>query len=275
MLIIYENVVIRPFPFIAMKYVTSSEDFNASPDSIEKLQNISFKIPLNKMNTELLKNYLKGYKTKDFNIFEDDLKAAVLATRTLIHNSKGSVRRNINQIITIDKKLDNICSENAKIFAALVQSIGYQSRVVWMCGHTVAEIYHPDSGWILIDPFGNTAFKDKYGNYVDLLTINKDYQNVKPVNIIKRRHADCADYIESNYFQKNKKIVYNDQRCYVALDGNSLFSFHVQHRKVSSILRSIIFGKSTVGKGIQYIAEDSEKFGNFGITFYNRFFLII
>jgi len=268
--VVYENVIIRPFPFIIMKYVTTIDDFNASPDLLEKNQNISFELPLKKSYITKLKTFLSQFKTKKCGYFEDDIKAAVSGTRTLIHHSKGPIRRNIDQIILIDDNLDNICSENAKIFVALMQSIGYIGRVVWMCGHTVAEVYQPNSGWILIDPYGNIAFKDINDNFLDLLTINKNFDKVRPVNIIRRKYSDCEDYIESKYFQKNSKNVYNNQKCFVTLDGDSLFSFHEQHRKASSILRSALFGEFIVGKGIQYVLKDSSKFGNVGINFYKR-----
>ncbi|ETR66333.1 MAG: hypothetical protein OMM_05705 [Candidatus Magnetoglobus multicellularis str. Araruama] len=268
--VVYENVFIRPFPFIIMKYVTTIEDFNASPDLLEKNQNISFKLPLKKSYIIKLKTFLSQFKTKKYGHFQDDLKAAVSGTRTLIHHSKGHIRRNIDQIILIDDNLDNICSENAKIFVALMQSIGYIGRVIWMCGHTVAEVYHPNSGWIFIDPYGNIAFKDINDNFLDLLSINKNFDKVRPVNIIRRQYSDCADYIESKYFQKNSKNVFNNQKCFVTLDGDSLFSFHEQHRKASSILRSALFGEFIVGKGIQYVLKDSSKFGNVGVKFYKR-----
>ena len=265
-----ENVIIRPFPFIVMKYVSTIEDFNASPELIEQHFNISFKIPLNELHVKDLRTYLIKFKIKDFGIFEDDLNAAVLATRSIIHNSQGNSRRNINQII--NHHFSSICSENSKIFSAFMQSIGYISRVIWMCGHTVSEIYLPNSGWILIDTHGNIAFKDINGRYMNLLSISKQYQRAKPVNLIKSKYENCKDYIKSKYFQKQSNNVFKTQKCFVILDGKSLFSFHEQHRKLTNIIRSAVFGECAIGRGIQYIAKDSKKFGNVGITFYQRFY---
>ena len=187
-----------------------------------------------------------------------------------MHYSKGNKIRNIHEVISINEDYKSICSENAKIFAGLMYSIGYHSRVIWMCGHTVAEIYHPAKGWILIDPYGNVVFKDKHDQYMSLLSIKENYQNAKAENIIEKIYSENPDYIESNYFN-NKENVYNSQKCYVIIDGGSLFNFHNKSRNVSCILKSFLFGEATIAKGIQYVSTDSKKFGNFGITFYKRF----
>ena len=72
--VVYENVIIRPFPFIIMKYVTTIDDFNASPDLLEKNQNISFELPLKKSYITKLKTFLSQFKTKKYGHFQDDFR---------------------------------------------------------------------------------------------------------------------------------------------------------------------------------------------------------
>jgi len=228
-------------------------------------------ISFDKKQQVQLKKSLKKYKMHDFGVLVDDIHASVLLTRELAHTSKGDEVRNITEIVRVNERFSRICSENAKVFVALMQAIGYSGRVIWLDGHTVSEIYHPETGWIMVDPHGNVIFKNKFNEYMSLLAVNKDYQNARPEKVVDSKYLGLSDFMEGNYLTKDINV-FKNQTTFVVLDGNSLFSIHKKNRDVGSIFNSVFFGEASVAEGLQYITVNSKKYGNFGISFYNRFF---
>jgi hypothetical protein len=263
-LVLYENVLNRPFPFISMKYM-SYEEFNSKP----KLLNFDISLDIDKREVKKLKSFIASFKKSEFGNLDDDIRASTMATRQIMHKSNGNIIRKISEVISPDKKYQRICSESSKIFATLMQSIGYPSRVIWMSVHTVSEIYTKKYGWILVDTFGNIIFKDSKGEYKSLLEINANFNKLKPFNIVEKKYSNNSDYLESGYIYK-KSNVFNDENLFVIIDGKSLGTFHNKTRDISSIIDFAIFN-NPFSNGIQYLKDDSKRVGNVGVSFYKRF----
>ncbi|RLA74071.1 MAG: hypothetical protein DRG11_06230 [Epsilonproteobacteria bacterium] len=262
--LVYENIINRHFPFISMDYQTYNQ-FNSQP----KFSSIDISLDINNKISKKIRNSIKIFKKTEFGDLEDDIKAVTIVTRNIMHKSEGNIIRKISDVLSEDKKYKNICSESSKIFVTLMQSIGYPARVIWMEGHTVSEIYTKKDGWILVDAYWNLIFKDKKGKYQSLLAINRNFNNIKPFNIINKKYKNNLDYLENGYIFKERNI-YNDQNLFVVIEGKSLDNFHEKTRNINNILNAV-FLNNQFTNGIQFIKEDSKKVGNVGISFTKRF----
>jgi hypothetical protein len=261
---LYENLLNKPFPFVSMKYV-SYEEFNSEP----QLLDFNITLDINRSKIEKLKSFVSLFKKTAFGDLDDDIQATTMATREIMHESNGESIREIDEVISHNQRYKRICSESSKIFATLMQSIGYPSRVIWMSRHTVSEIYTEKYGWILVDTYGNIVFKDKQGRYKSLLDINTNFHKLKPFNIVKKRYRENIDYIENGYINRETNV-YKNENLFVVIDGKSLGTFHKKTRDISAIIDFAIFNKP-FAYGIQYIKENSKKVGNIGVSFYKRF----
>jgi hypothetical protein len=261
---LYENLLNRPFPFVSMKYVPY-EEFNSEP----QLLDFNISLDINRSRIDKLKSFVSLFKKSPFGNLDDDIRAITMATREIMHESNGESIREIPEIISHNKRYKRICSESSKIFATLMQSIGYPSRVIWMSVHTVSEIYTEKYGWIMVDTYGNIVFKDKQGRYKSLLDINANFHKLKPFNIVQKKYIENTDYIENGYLNRESNV-YNHENLFVVIDGKALGTFHKKTKDISAIIDFAIFNKP-FASGIQYLKEDSKKVGNVGISFYKRF----
>jgi len=60
----YENIIERPFPFVAMSYIKNSRIFNSPPNELQTNFMISTKIDFDDNYRESLKKLVSEFKTK-------------------------------------------------------------------------------------------------------------------------------------------------------------------------------------------------------------------
>ncbi len=257
--------LLKPFPFINMSYTRDITQFNCSPEQMQ----IDLNISLTAKKIADMKKYVYLFKNDNYQNDLDDIHAMVYATRAILHTSRGIDLRRINNILSTDKNFLRICSEASKIFMTLSQAMGYYSRVLWINGHVVFEIYIHKK-WVLVDSFGNIMFKNKKTkDYVSLLDVLVHYKKVYPEQIVKRKYNDMTDYIDSKYLQKDINV-YNQQDLVVVLENTKIFQFHRKTHEIENIVKFMFLGESSISSGIQFLLPNSSKVGNCGISIYKK-----
>lgn len=234
----YYRVIYLPFPFIEIKYVNET---------------LFYSKPLNYQNDKPLDNL----------IFE--IKNEVRATRDIIYSGEGDVIRTKKNIFQKDKKFMNICSENSKVFYQKLKSKNIPARVVWMNGHTVTEVYHPETNWFIVDSYGDIMVKNCKGDYLSIIEIKKE----KCLDIIdiSPDTGPGVNYKSDNYLDSDSNV-FKSNELYVVIEDEYLFQFHINSKNIIKIIKFIL-RKNEIGKGKQLIEDGYNKVGNFGLfTFY-------
>ena len=264
-----DNVIIRPFPFIDVSYIISIEEFNAPPIQLD----IDINLPLSNKTIKKAISYTEPYNDYPVNDFFGDIQKATAATEKLMSFSQGSDFRTISDVLTLNTRFLSGCSESAKIFSAIMQSLGYQTRVIWMKGHTVPEIFVAKYGWVLVDVYGNVIFQNKFNKFMSLLSVVENYEEARPQPIVKRKEniyrSWGEDFLSNGYFLTSDNA-YKGQTLFLIVEGKNLFSFHKNTRIFTKIISSMVSYKS-ISKAMQYVGKNSEMVGNFGLNFYRRF----
>lgn len=258
----YTNIVIKPFPFIDMRYVTSVEQFNASPGNNGLQNGINLNIGFSLNEKEDLKKYVNKLKTTKGEDLYDDIRSITLASIKLMELSKGESIRRQGDLVSEDPRYRNICSESSKVAASLAQALGYWSRVVWTNGHTVTEIYDKTYGWILVDTYANVWFKDKNGTPQSLLDVRYNYPSISAEKIVSDRDKLYQEFLR-------RQSVYYNNNTYVVISGDGLLEFDKKTHQLSYILKSI-FNLEDIAHGVQYTGGELAKVGNMGIDIYRR-----
>jgi len=234
------------FPFITLYYRKTIEDFNYNGLDLEIPLSDKFK---EKVFSDL-KPVLEDNKDPFFvSVVLTDYVRSYLTTEDSVTN----VVHNVDEILESSEKYPAICSGYAKFFASVAQTVGYQSRVVWIDGHTVSEIYFPNYGWVLVDTIGNIMFQDKNGKYISSLHVVEYFDSVTPKRITSEAFSE-----EYAVYDKNNLIV--------VIEGSHLLDFDLR-TKSPKVLINYILGKDEVAKGIQYTGVGRETLGNYRFSF--------
>jgi len=258
-----DRIIIKPFPFIEINYISDESKFNATPENLD----INISIPrVNKLKQNVLFLYRDINLTiqdekKDIDI--STIRKAVKLTRYIINktNSSENIRDNPKKVFDLGNKYLHICSESSKIFVTIMQALGYNARVIWMDGHTTSEVFIGNK-WILVDSYFNLMFKNKKGEYISLLESVKNFKKNIPVRIVEPVYSNNTDFlIDSNIIN-----IYNNQKLFVVLDGKHLFNFHKNTKDITKIIKFII-GNNLIGRGIQFIGFGGSRVGNVGIFY--------
>ena len=152
-----DNILIRPFPFIDVSYISSIEEFNAPPTRLD----VDINLPLSIETIKKAVSYTKLYNYDQNNKVFSDIQKATAATKRLMGVSQGNDIRALSNALLENPKFHDGCSEASKVFSIIMQSLGYQARVIWMKGHTVSEVFTEKNGWVLVDVYGNVVFRNK------------------------------------------------------------------------------------------------------------------
>lgn len=228
----YRRVIYLPFPFIEIEYV-NKEKFYEKPKKYE------YDKPLDSLIKEI--------------------KREVSNVRDIVYYGEGNVIRNEKNVLTRDKKFKSICSESSKILFHKLKQKNIPTRVVWMNGHTVTEVFHQETGWFLVDSYGDIIIKDCLGDYLSIIEIKEE----KCLDVIDMTKDKRLGYKQTNYLNSNDNV-YKYNQLYVVIDEKYLYQFHENTKDPLNILNFII-GKNKIGKGKQLILEDFNKVGNFGV----------
>lgn len=255
------------FPFIALSYKETVDDFNFSKLNLE--------LPLSPEFKKRAPNELEPFLENEEDVF---LISSILAgyVRSHLFHQSNTIN-NVDEILESDEEYPAICSGYSKFLVSIAQALGYQARVVWMDGHTVSEIYFPEYGWVLVDTSGNLIFQDKEAKYLSLLYIVEHFEDVTPKRLAAETNND-PDYLSSG-----KHSVYDNNEIVVVIEGPRLLDFFIR-TKSPLVLINYILGKEDVAKGVQYTAGSRERLGNlrycmlsliiFDISFFIAFIFI-
>jgi len=252
---LYENIIARPFPFFDVQYTQEKTDFQAAPEH--------FAISLEA--TDALPPLPVSYVSQNF---LKDVGHAVDLARQMMRQSKGNKIRTQKTIFSTDPSFMNICSESAKVFVSIMATWGYTGRVIWMNGHTTAEIWN-GTKWVLVDPHGNVLAKDQDGGYLSLIEVHQNFSNVEFERASQVMGDGLSDYLQSNYLERSNNV-YKNQDLFFVIAAQDLFDFHTSARNVPDILSSLT-GAPTVGQGYQFLTPSSEMVGNMSVHFLRRF----
>lgn len=246
----------KPFLVISMEYIDTMEEFNS--------KNFNFTVPVSnnfrlKVKKDLQHIINECGKNDVFHV------AQKLTKYVRSHLSpKNNIIHDLDAVLEFEGKTPAVCSGYAKLLAAVASTLGYKSRVIWMDGHTVSEMWFPGYGWVLVDTNGNLMFKDEKGNYTSLLYTVENFDKVSPKRIASPA-GNNPDYLSSG-----KYSVYKNNSVIVVIEGPRLFDFDVRAKSPSFILKYIFLNKP-IAKGIQYIDGGRRKLGNinkFSLLFY-------
>lgn len=253
---LFNHLIIKPFPFFKVDYYKSMNKFNAEPiNEVEfyNLPSITGTLPL-----EILEKVL-FYEDKPL---IDKIKISTEITRSIQEQSLGNIVKNYKQILNKDEEFSEICSEASKIFAFLMNLLNETSRIIWMNGHTVVEVWD-ENQWIFVDPSSNTIAIDKFKNKISLSEVVILYPDIEFKTI--NNHIDTLwDYRSDS--EKLHNILENIETIFV-INNNKVFSFHEKDQKIERIFSSMFFNNNFTAK--QFIGFDkAKKVGNFGINLF-------
>lgn len=255
----YYEVVLKPFPFLHVSYV-SSNDWDAAPNGFSS-------IPISGELTENIVEVIE--ELSGLPSLEQKIKLATLTTREIMRGSTGSrIRENPKMILTVDPAYKSICSESSKVFATLMQLSNVPSRVVWMHGHTVSEVWNGEK-WVLIDTYGNLRAYSIDGEQLGIREVIEGYSSVSFGKVIEDANSLPTQYLEVGYLTSEDNV-YRNQNLLLIVSGEDLFKFHRRIRNLGNAFDSVIdFGNSAVGEGKQLVINDYYV-GNFGVKLLKR-----
>ncbi|MBU2544903.1 transglutaminase-like domain-containing protein [Patescibacteria group bacterium] len=238
------------FPFITLYYRGTVKDFNYNELNLE--------IPLSQEFKEKVSSDLDPILQDSEDVFFISFTLTDYV-RSHLHSegSETNVVHNVDEILESSEKYPAICSGYSKFFASVAQALGYQSRVVWINGHTISEIYFPNYGWVLVDTIGNLMFQDKDGEYVSLLYMVEYFNSAIPKKIIPEANNNSTSLEEYSVYNKNNLII--------VIEGPHLLDFDIR-TKSPKVLVNYVFGREDVAKGIQYVGMGRETVGNYRAT---------
>jgi len=243
---LYSNIIEKPFPFVKIKYIYKENSFNANPTKLP----IDITIPMSKFDKQLLIQELNI--SKNLNDIKK-IKLIVKYVRKTIYLQRGSfkIRHNIKDILDKKNRYLHICSEAAKIFSIIAQVMGYPARVIWMNGHTTAEIFI-NNKWILVDPYFNVMFKsnNKYLSLLETIRLLKEHKAF-PIQIIKPLFKENPD------FNKTPSLlnVYKNQHLFIVLSGKNILNIDIGSRNLRKILNYFFTCKEPIAVGMEYVID--------------------
>lgn len=253
------EVILKPFPFLNVEYFTSTQ-WDFKPDGFERTP---FPASPPKTVAEEIS------KAKRFDTVSQKVEWATNLTRAIMRDSKGEAIRSVDTVFDNDAKFQSICSESSKVFSSFMRQVDIPSRVVWMHGHTVSEIFDGNK-WVLIDTYGNVRAFNKNSEPLGVREIVTDFDKVKFQKIIEDKNVLPAQYLDNGYLEL-KDNVYRKQNLLFTIKGSDLFDFHAKTRDVKK-LSNVLLGidPSGVGEARQYVINDYFV-GNYGLGLVKRF----
>lgn len=253
------EVILKPFPFLNVEYFTSTQ-WDFKPDGFERT-------PFPANPPENVAEEIS--KAKRFDTISQKVEWATNLTREIMRDSKGEAVRSVDTIFDNDARFQSICSESSKVFNSFMRQVDIPSRVVWMHGHTVSEIFDGNK-WVLIDTYGNVRAFGRNGEPLGVREIVADFDKVKFKKIIEDKNVLPTQYLDSGYLEL-KDNVYRKQNLLFTIKGSDLFDFHAKTRDVKK-LSNVLLGiePSGVGEARQYVINDYFV-GNYGLGLVKRF----
>jgi hypothetical protein len=255
----YNEVVLKPFPFLHVSYISSS-DWDAAPNgfysiSIDGVSSEHFDVAIENLSN--LPN------------LEQKIELATLTTREIMRGSNGwTIRESPRVVLNDDALYKSICSEASKIFATLMQLANVPSRVVWMHGHTVSEVWNGDK-WVLIDTYGNIRAKSISGEQLGIREVIQGYSSATFRKVVEDANSLPMQYLDVGYLTSEDNA-YKNQNLLLVVSGEDLFKFHKRTRNLDDVVSSVIdFSSSAVGEGKQLVIDDYYV-GNFGVKLLER-----
>jgi hypothetical protein len=259
----FDNIVVRPFPFLDVTYAQRISKFNAAPDDFP----IKLEIPLALVAPDAVAD-----ETIQSAIGKPLLTKVTIATdyaRRLQEVSTGARIRGINDAFSRDSAFASVCSESSKVFVAIMQLMGISARVVWMDGHTVSEVWNVDH-WMMVDTYGNLMARDQNGRFLSVVEITANYDESQFTRVSAVTGKLIPDYLPDGYLNSQENV-YRRQSLYFVVDGEHLFSFHDSTRSVAKVLLSVVdVDPERIGYGVQFVGDDFRKVGNVGINLIRR-----
>lgn len=238
---LYYKVIHLPFPFIEVYYV-GYDEFYKSPDNQNRIvENIS--------SDSLISR----------------IKPIVKLSREIVSEGNGSKIRTKDNILGAGKEFKQICSETAKVLFHLFKKQNIPSRVVWMNGHTVTEVFSKATGWFLVDPYGDIIIKDCKGDLLNLIEI-KGTECLDVIDLNQDSNLSLPNYLEIDYLNSPNNVFRDsDQNLFVVINSENLFDYHSDTKDLSKIFSFAFLFDNQIGSGKQLILEDSKKVGNVGL----------
>ncbi len=229
------NILILPFPLVEMEYINGVSAFNQKP--IDGNLDYNFQ----KIVPEMVSNV-------KIRIGKDHKYPAVKVLSTS------------EEMFQSPEMIYPICSEQAKYLVYLAKERGINARVLWLSGHTVAEVYHALLGWVMIDPYTERFFMHKdnksYASVTDLIT---NYDNYVQLKVI----SDSTEYNNKNIEDKSLRRIYEDQVVIVELEADDVYKIHLVTRSLPFMLKTFLIEMELGGR--QWLRPDSERLGNFNL----------
>ena len=254
---ISNHLFIKPFPFFKVDYYKVADKFNTDP--INDLEFYNLPLSTSKLPPEIHEKIL-FFQDKSL---IDKIRISTQITRSIQEKSLGNIIKNYNQVLNQNDDFSEICSEAAKIFVFLMSSLNVTSRVVWLNGHTVAEVWQKNQ-WILVDPSSNTLAIDKFTkNNLSLTEVITLYPDVEFTTI-----NELTDSLWDYRFDAEKlhNILSNIEIIFV-MSNEKVFSFHNIDQKIERIFSSTFFNNKFEAR--QFIGFDKAiKVGNFGVSLF-------
>jgi len=230
------KVIHLPFPFIEMSYLSKDE---------------FYKTPV-----------FKNENTQTFDSLYLEIKNSVKLTRDIVFVGKGNQVRDKTNILEVDNKFTKICSEASKILHHVLKSKDIISRVVWMNGHTVTEVFTPSTDWFLVDSYGDIVIKNCNGKFLNLKEIK--YTDCLDVIDLTNDSNSRVNYKHTDYINSPNNA-FKKQDLYVVINDDYLYDYHYKTKKLKNIIPFVFTSKNNIGEGIQLVKENTKRSGNFGI----------
>jgi hypothetical protein len=166
------------------------------------------------------------------------------------------------------------CDTYARLFAYAVQAKGIPSRVIWLSGHVVPEVFFQNR-WIMIDPtFDYYVYKD--GRVLSVTEIIEMYKNGEDVSKHVRfitgvkgddgTFDDVVDKYVKNVYTNGYTLILNGEK---TVAGNrTVLSFLLSH---FDKLYAVFTGKNYTA--MQKIESEQQKLGTWSLPL--RYILVL
>jgi hypothetical protein len=254
------EVVLKPFPFLDVTYVNPVE-WDEAPSGFTE-------IPIEDDIAASLSSVLENLS--ELNSIDSKVEYSASIAREIMRASSGNGVRTMPQDILSDNPAYmSICSESSKVFAVIMQLAGIPSRVVWMHGHTVSEVWNGEK-WVLIDTYGNVEAFGRDGEPLGIREVIQDFDSAEFRKVVDDSNSEPTQYIDVGYMNSEGNV-YENQNLLLVIEGDDLFSFHSNTRDFIRIGTSTLnFHESSVGDAIQLVI-DNYYVGNFGTRLLKRY----
>lgn len=254
------EVVLKPFPFLSVTYVNSSK-WDQAPSGFSE-------IPIKGEISTSLDSVVESLSR--FDNLNSKIEYATSAVREVMRGSRGNLIRTVPEDILRDNSnYMSVCSESSKVFSVIMQLSGTPSRVVWMHGHTISEVWNGEK-WILIDTYGNVEAFGRDGESLGVREVIADFASVEFRKVVEDSSSEPPQYLDTGYLSSEGNV-YENQNLLLVVEGDDLFSFHSNTRDLTRIAASTLsFNENSVGDARQLVVEDYYV-GNFGLSLLKRF----